>query len=253
MRNYLFKIKYDGFAFHGWQLQPNGITVQQCISEAINRIFSQKVTVHGCSRTDSGVHANEFCFSCKLETDMSCEKMIYALNAVLPEQIAVTDCEIVDDGFHARFDCKGKEYVYIINNAKVRDPFLVGRAYHYKYKLDEKMLDEQAKDFIGTHDFASFCAAGSSVKDTVRTVYDFTVTRDGDEVIFKVCGDGFLYNMVRIAVGTLLDISRGKLECGSIPKIIESKDRSKAGVTAPACGLYLNKVFYGENKNEQTE
>lgn len=248
MRNYLFKIKYDGFAFHGWQIQPNGITVQQCVTDAIFRIFSQKVTVHGCSRTDAGVHANEFCFNCKIETEMPCEKIIYALNAVLPEQIAVTDCKQVDDSFHARFDCKGKEYIYIINNAKVRDPFLVGRAYHYKYTLDENMLDVQAKSFIGKHDFAAFCAAGSSVKDTVRTVYDFSVTREKDNVIFKISGDGFLYNMVRIAVGTLLDISRGKIDTDSVPQIIESKDRSRAGVTVPPHGLYLNKVFYGELK-----
>lgn len=251
MRNYLFKIKYDGFAFHGWQIQPNGITVQQCVTDAIDRIFSQKVTVHGCSRTDAGVHANEFCFNCKIETQMSCEKMIYALNAVLPEQIAVTDCREVSDNFHARFDCKGKEYIYIINNSKVRDPFLIGRAYHYKYPLDENVLDRQAKHFVGTHDFASFCASGSSVKDTVRTIYGCSVIRRGDNVIFTVRGDGFLYNMVRIMVGTLLDTSRGKIEPDSIPKIIESKDRSTAGVTAPPCGLYLNKVFYGEENNEQ--
>ena len=249
MRNYLFKIKYDGFAFHGWQIQPNGVTVQQCVTDAFERIFSQKVTVHGCSRTDAGVHANEFCFNCRIETDMPCDRIICALNAVLPEETAVTDCREVSDGFHARFDCKGKEYVYIINNSAVRDPFSLHTAYHYKYRLDEKQLDLQAKDFIGRHDFAAFCASGSSVKDTVRTVYDFTVERDGDRVIFKISGDGFLYNMVRIAVGTLLDISRGRLEAGSVPQIIESRDRSRAGVTAPACGLYLNKVFYGENND----
>lgn len=249
MRNYLFKIKYDGFAFHGWQIQPNGVTVQECISDAIERIFGQKPTVHGCSRTDAGVHANEFYFNCKLETEMPCERAVYALNAVLPDEIAVLTCTHVSDDFHARFDCKGKEYIYIINNAPMRDPFLLGRAYHYKYKLDENFLSVQAKDFVGKHDFVSLCAAGSTVKDTVRTIYDFKVERDGDKVIFKISGDGFLYNMVRIAVGTLLDISRGKIAAGSIPEILESKDRKNAGVTAPACGLYLNKVFYGENQN----
>ena len=138
-----------------------------------------------------------------------------------------------------------------ILSTKVRDPFLINRAYHYKYKLDEDFLNGQAKAFIGTHDFAAFCAAGSCVKDTVRTVYDFTVRREGERVIFTVSGDGFLYNMVRIAVGTLLDISRGKLEAGSVPQIIESRERSRAGVTVPACGLYLNKVFYGENNDDK--
>lgn len=180
---------------------------------------------------------------------MPCQKAVYALNAVLPDEIAVISCRQVDEDFHARFDCKGKEYIYIINNSPVKDPFLVGRAYHYKYKLDESFLSRQAQDFVGTHDFAALCASGSCVKDTVRTVYDFKVEREGDKVIFKISGDGFLYNMVRIAVGTLLDISRGKIPEGSVKEIIQSKDRKNAGVTAPACGLYLNKVFYGENYN----
>lgn len=246
MKNYLFKIKYDGSVFHGWQIQPNGITVQQAVKDAVNRIFSQSVTVNGCSRTDAGVHANEFCFSCKIETDMPCQRMITALNAVLPDEIVVFDCMEVPMDFHARFDCKGKEYIYLIDNSPYGDPFLNKRAYHYKYALDDTLLDTEAKSFIGKHDFSSFCASGSSVGSTVREIYSFDVIRKGDKVEFKVSGDGFLYNMVRIMVGTLLDINRGKIPKGSITEIIESNNREKAGVTAPPDGLYLNKVFYEE-------
>lgn len=249
MKNLLFKIKYDGSSFHGWQIQPNGITVQQCLSEAFDSIFGQKVNINGCSRTDAGVHANEFCFNVKIDTQMSEERIITAINSKLPPSAAVYACREVKEDFHARFDCKGKEYIYRVLNTPYPDPFLRDRAYHYKYPLDEKMLDREAKAFIGTHDFGAFCASGSSVQTTVRTVYDFSVRRENDEVIFSVSGDGFLYNMVRIAVGTLIDISRGKIERGSIPQIIESKDRNMAGVTAPPCGLYLNKVFYEEKIN----
>ena len=247
MKNYLFKIKYDGSSFHGWQIQQNASTVQQSLTEAFEQIFQKHIVIHGCSRTDSGVHANEFCFSAKLETAMPCDRIIKAVNAKMPESACVYACCEVRDDFHARFDCKGKEYVYRILNTEYPDPFLVGRTYHYKYKLDEEILDKEAKSFIGTHDFAAFCASGSSVESTVRTLYDCAVRRENDEIIFTVSGDGFLYNMVRIMVGTLIDISRGKIECGCIPQIIESKDRNRAGVTAPACGLYLNKVFYEEN------
>ncbi len=253
MRNFLFKIKYDGSAFHGWQIQPNAFSVQQAVKESIQRIFSQNVTVNGCSRTDAGVHANEFCFNCKIETDMPCQRIITALNAVLSDEAVIFYCCEVPLDFHARFDCKGKEYVYLIDNTPYGDPFLRKRAYHYKYDIDCDLLNEQAKDFVGTHDFAAFCASGSSVSTTVRTVYSFDVARKGDKVEFKVSGDGFLYNMVRIMVGTLLDINRGKLRKGCIPEIINSKDRNNAGVTAVADGLYLNRVFYGEIKNEQIE
>lgn len=249
MKNFLFKIKYDGSSFHGWQIQSGDITVQQCLKDAFGQIFSQNVCVNGCSRTDSGVHANEFVFNVKLDTDMLPEKIICALNAYLPPSASVFHCEEVRDDFHARFDCKGKEYIYKILNSPYPDPFLCDRAYQYKYNLDEKMLDREAKDFIGTHDFASFCASGSSVTSTERTIFDFSVRREDDMVIFRVCGDGFLYNMVRIMVGTLLDINRGKIEKGTIPEILESRDRQRAGVTAPACGLYLNKVFYEEMKS----
>ena len=166
------------------------------------------------------------------------------MNTYLPFDIVVLSCEVVDDDFHARFSCKGKEYEYVVWNTPVRDPFLHKRAYHYKYPLDADFLDKQAKDLLGTHDFTCFMAAGSDAKTTVRTISRADVRREGDKVIFTFGADGFLYNMVRIMTGTLLYIASGKIKPGSIPAIIESKDRLQAGITVPGDGLYLNRIYY---------
>ena len=162
----------------------------------------------------------------------------------MPRDIAAVNCREVDFDFHARYDCKSKEYIYKIWNSPNKNPFLYNYSLHYKYPLDEKFLSEQAKAFIGTHKFDSFCAAGSSVADTERTVMNAAVERDGDMVIFRVEANGFLYNMVRIMTGTLIDISRGKIPENSIDKIILAQNRFAAGHTAPAHGLYLNKIYY---------
>ncbi|MBQ7596093.1 MAG: tRNA pseudouridine synthase A, partial [Clostridia bacterium] len=171
-------------------------------------------------------------------------RFIGAMNAVLPDDIAVKDCRGVGIDFHARYDCKGKEYIYKIWNSPARNPFCEGRYLHYKKKLDASFLNEQAQQFAGKHDFAAFCAAISSVEDTLRTVEYCTVSSYDEEIIFKVKADGFLYKMVRIMVGTLLEIAEGKIPGDSIPAIIESRNRNSAGRTAPPHGLYLNKVFY---------
>lgn len=244
--NYLLTLRYNGSRYHGWQRQENAITVQECVENAVEMLFKEKVSVTGCSRTDTGVHAN--CFKCnfRAEKEIALDKIITGMNFYLPDDISVTDAVTVNDDFNARFDAKGKEYIYKIYNGKVRDPFSQKLAYFHKYPLDAVLMNEQAKDFIGTFDFSAFCAAGATVKTTVRTVFDAGVERDGDTVIFRVTGDGFLYNMVRIMVGTLIYISEGKIEKGSIPRIIESKNRLLAGKTAAPEGLYLNKVFYGE-------
>lgn len=244
LRNIKLILTYDGTAYHGWQMQQNAVTVQEKLYEAIFQILRHEATVQGCSRTDKGVHANMFCCNFKTENQMPCEKMIYGLNAVLPDDIRVLSCEEIYEDFNARFDCKGKEYIYKIWNSKIGNPFLREYALHYPYVLDTDMLNKQAKQFIGRYDFAAFCAAGSVVKDTVRTITDCSVTRDGDLITISVKGDGFLYNMVRIIVGTLLYIGSGKIEKDTIVDIIESKDRTRAGITAKAHGLYLNEVYY---------
>lgn len=244
MNNYRLILAYDGTPYHGWQMQDNAITIQQCLSEAIERIFGEKCTIYGSSRTDKGVHAEGFCCNFRTEKDRDCEKIAYGLNAVLPESICVLECSKADENFNARFDAKGKQYTYKIWNSRRRNPFMIDKALHHPIHIDEKLLNEQAKDYIGTHDFSAFCAAGATTVSNVRTIFDCSVEREGDLVIFKVKGDGFLYNMVRIMVGTLLDINSGKIEKGSIPEIIESKSRLSAGITAKAHGLYLTEVYY---------
>ncbi|MBQ2847748.1 MAG: tRNA pseudouridine(38-40) synthase TruA [Clostridia bacterium] len=244
MRNLLLIISFDGTAYHGWQVQENAVTVQQTVQDALEQICSKRDNIVGCSRTDAGVHANTYCCNVRTESMIDCKRLVGALNAVLPKDIAAIDCKEVDFDFHARYDCKSKEYIYKIWNSPSKNPFFYNYSLHYKYPLDEKFLSEQAKAFIGTHYFDSFCAAGSSVEDTERTVMNAVVERDGDMVIFRVEADGFLYNMVRIMVGTLIDISRGKIPADSIDKIISVRDRSAAGYTAPAHGLYLNKINY---------
>lgn len=244
MRNLKLKLMYNGSAYHGWQVQANADTVQGRVEKAIESVFGSHLTLYGCSRTDAGVHANEYFCNFRTEKNIPCESVVKALNANLPEDIAVVDCLEAEDDFHARFNCKSKRYVYKIWNTQVKNPFLTHTAYHYKYRLDDKILDEAAKSFIGTYDFSSFCSAGSSVEDTVRTVTDASVTRDGDIVTFSVEADGFLYNMVRIMVGTLININEGKINKNGIKDIIASENRLNAGVTAPPQGLFLDKVYY---------
>ncbi len=244
MRNLLFTIKFNGADYHGWQVQENAVTVQQTVQDALESIIGKRENIVGCSRTDSGVHANMYCFNMRTGSALGCGDFIRAMNAKLPETIAVTGCREVPFDFHARYDCLAKQYVYRIYNSSIPDPFEAGRSLRYKYPLDAAILDKQAKDFIGTYDYRAFSAAGSSVKDTVRTVTHASVTREGDTVTFTVEGNGFLYNMVRIMTGTLLYISRGKIPEGTIKEIIASGDRERAGITAPPEGLYLNEVIY---------
>lgn len=244
MRNLLLTLRYNGTAFHGWQLQPNAVTVQEELCKAFKSISGRDENIIGCSRTDAGVHANMFCCNVRTECTVSVDRLPDALNFYLPADISVYACAEVDYDFHARYDCKGKEYVYLIYNGKHRNPFYENRALFYPFFLDAEMLDRESKAFIGTHDFSAFCSAGTDIQDKIREIYDFSVSRNGDLVEIRVSGNGFLYNMVRIMVGTLLDIQRGKIKQGTIPEIIESLSREKAGVTAEGCGLYLNKVFY---------
>ena len=247
MRNLMVRIKYDGRDFCGWQVQKELRTVQSVFQTALREILKENVPIIGCSRTDSGVHANEFCVSFHTASQIPCDRLPLALNAKLPSDIAAFGCEEMPDDFHARYSCKGKQYRYLILNAPVRDPFLYARALWYKFPLDAEWMDRQAAGYLGTHDFSAFCSANSEVVDKVRTVTQCSVRRlaeNQDMIEFTVTADGFLYNMVRIMVGTLLQMSAGRLPQDSIPSIIASKDRNRAGFTAEACGLYLNKVLY---------
>lgn len=250
MRNLLFTICYDGANYHGWQIQQNAVTIQQVFQQSLSKVLNETPDIKGCSRTDSFVHARKYCISMKTEHSIPCQRLVGALNHFLPEDIAVLNCQEVDLDFHARYSCKGKEYVYQIWNSKIRSPFLNKRALHYWYDLDENKLNEAASYFLGSHDFSSFCTFDSRKRgNMVRTILKSEVERDGDMVTFTVAADGFLYNMVRIMVGTLLRVAQGKINPKDIPKILEAKDRKSAGPTAPPYGLYLNRVFYEDVKD----
>lgn len=241
---YLLTLRYLGTHYHGWQVQDNALAVQPVIQDALTELFPHRPGVTGCSRTDSGVHANMYC--CHFDSPLTRDPhgVICSANRNLPNDIAVQDCRVVADDFHARYSVTAKEYEYIIYNGKYRDPMWQDRAYYYRFPLDVEKMNQGAQGFVGTYDFSSFCAVNAKPGDKTRTVYHARVERQGDLVVFRVCADGFLYNMVRIMMGTLLRISQGKIQPYEIPQIIEQKNRDAAGPTAPAEGLYLNQVFY---------
>ena len=244
MRNLLLTLCFCGTRYHGFQVQKNALSICQVVQDALETVLGQRGEVKGCSRTDTGVHARMYCLSVRTASPIACDKLVLALNRYLPEDVAVTECRPVPEEFHARYSCVGKEYVYIVHNSRARDPFSPNLAYRYGYSLDAELLNRQAQHYLGTHDFAAFASRGGDVEDTVRHISSFTVLRQGDRVLFTVCGSGFLYNMVRIMVGTLIYIQMGKIEPGSIPDILLAKNRDRAGKTMPAHGLYLNRVFY---------
>jgi len=244
MKNLLLTIQYDGSNYHGWQVQKNSVTIQQIFQNAVEAVFKERLDVKGCSRTDSGVHANMYCLTLKTDMDIDDSGVVLALNSKLPNDIAVIDCKEVPMDFHPRYSCKSKEYVYKLYNGRIRNPFYANYAFHYRYPIDENYLNKEAQAFVGTHDYCGFCSAKSDVESTVRTVNSFKVWREGDMVYFSVEADGFLYNMVRIMVGTLLFVSEGKIKENELKDIINSKERKRAGKTAPPQGLYLNKINY---------
>ena len=243
---YLLELSYSGVNYSGFQIQKNAKTVAGELTRASKLLFGADCRVQGCSRTDAGVHAKQFFCSVHVPDDANkvpVDRIPAAMNCLLPYDIAIKNAKTVCDGYNPRFETVSKEYCYIIYNRQEKNPFYHKLKLPYPYPLDEQMLDGQAKDYIGEHDFTSFMAVGSDVSSTVREVYGASVKRDGDDVIFTVSANGFLYNMVRIMVGTLLYISEGKIEQGGIPEIIKEKNRASAGLTVPPDGLYLSKVI----------
>lgn len=248
--NYLLTVAFDGKNFCGWQFQPEKRTVQAVITEASNKLFKCKCAVTGCSRTDSGVHALGFRCTVKPENGdavISADKLPLAYSSLLPEDISVLAAETVSDDFHPRYATITKEYEYRVLNSKIPDPFSVGRVFRYPAPIGEEGIERMrvAAEYIcGTHDFTAFMASGSKITDAVRTVKFCRVERVGNVIYINVAADGFLYNMVRIIVGTLLDVGRGELAPERVGEIISSRNRRLAGSTAPACGLYLKNVMY---------
>ncbi|MBO7304270.1 MAG: tRNA pseudouridine(38-40) synthase TruA [Clostridia bacterium] len=245
---YLAKIKYLGTNFCGFQVQPNARTVQGELTRAMSELFGAPCKITGCSRTDSGVHANEHVTVIDAPgATVPPERLPLAASRFLPDDISLFYAIKCDDTFHPRYDVVSKEYLYVIKNQSVKDPFWVGRAWFISRPIDEKSLTlmrSAAKHFIGKHDFAAFMSEGSDVSDTVRTVFDLRIEKDGDTLRVRISADGFLYNMVRIIVGTLVEVANGRIKSDSIPDIIYSRDRSRAGITSPPDGLYLNRVNY---------
>lgn len=251
----LLYIRYDGADYCGYQTQANGRTVQQTLNMATEALFGHPCDITGCSRTDSGVHARMFCATVTrhgeggLTTTVPVERIPRALNIRLPDTLAVWEALWVPEDFHARYAVTSKEYEYRIYNAPERDPFEVKRSWHIPTPITDEALaamNEAARHLIGTRDFSACMASGSAVADTVRTVMDACVVREGDVVLFRVRADGFLYNMVRIMMGTLVEVAYGKISPDDIPSRLDSLERARMGRTAPAEGLYLNRVFYDD-------
>ena len=245
---YFAKIKYLGTAFHGFQVQPGLRTVQGELNAALNQAFGLPCKVTGCSRTDAGVHANEFCLTIECNGGtIPADKLPIAVSRFLPEDLSIFYAKECDADFHPRYDVKEKEYLYRIMNTRIYDPFEHGRVWFVGRPItDDGLLriNEAAKHFIGKYDFSTFMSEGSDVEDTVRNVTALSAVRKGDMIEIRISADGFLYNMVRIIVGTLCEVAFGRISPGEIPDIISSRDRSRAGMTAPAEGLYLNSVKY---------
>ncbi|MBR4039631.1 MAG: tRNA pseudouridine(38-40) synthase TruA [Clostridia bacterium] len=244
-RRFRLIVEYDGTDYCGWQRQINGPSVQQVLEETISRLTGEEIAVTGSSRTDAGVHAAGLCAHFDSATRIPPEKIAFALNTMLPPDIRIRESGAAPEGFHARYSACGKVYGYRFINS--RHAPAIGRQYaaHVPLPLDVQRMHEEAQALLGTHDFEAFAASGSVVKSTVRTIYRAQVTRSGDEVTLFVLGDGFLYNMVRIIAGTLMEVGTRKREPGAIARAIVTKDRLSLGQTAPARGLTLLRVLYG--------
>ncbi len=245
---YFAKIKYLGTAFHGFQVQPEKRTVQGVLCEGLKAALGYDCRVTGCSRTDAGVHANEFCILIDCDgASVPADKLPVAVARFLPSDLSLYWAEEAREGFHPRYDVVSKEYLYRIRNERVFDPFDFGRAWFLPRPIERKEIENMKKAasyLLGKHDFSAFMAEGSDVEDRVRNIFGIDIEKNKTILEIKIRADGFLYNMVRIIVGTLVDVAYGRIEPNSLRDILDSLDRKNAGMTAPAQGLYLNRVVY---------
>lgn len=239
MKRIKMSVAYDGTNYCGWQIQPNGITIEQVLNDALTELLGEKIVVSGASRTDSGVHSKGNICVFDTNTRMPGEKISYAINQRLPEDIVVVGSEEVADDWHPRYVNSRKTYEYRILNRRFPDPTRRLDTYFFHYELDVEKMQKAASFLEGQHDFKSFCSVGSQVKTTTRTIYSCSVTKDEDIVRIRVTGNGFLYNMVRIIAGTLIQVGNGNIAPDKIPEILEACDRNMAGPTAPANGLTM--------------
>ena len=245
MKNIKLVIEYDGKDFNGWQKQPNKLNIQGTIEQAIQRITGEEVELNASGRTDAGVHSLGQVANFKTNSELPIEKWPFALNANLKKAIVIKSAEEVDERFHSRLSCKRKTYRYIINNSKFGTAIYRNLETHIPQKLDIEKMQEAVKYFEGEHDFKAFKASGTSGKSSVRTIYKADVLEmPNDRIYIELTGNGFLYNMVRIISGTLVEVGLGKIEPKDIPVIIEKQERENAGKTLPPYGLYLLNVEY---------
>lgn len=238
-------ISYDGSAFNGYQVQPNKRTVQQELQAALKKLHKGKeIKVHASGRTDTFVHAKGQVIHFDTDLHIPIDKWPVALNSLLPNDIVVLKAEHVDENFHARFSARKKEYRYFIQTGPYQNVFQRNYRHYIPQKLDLESMRKAARYLIGTHDFTSFCSSKTEVEDKVRTVYAIEIWEENEEIVFRFIGSGFLYNMVRILVGTLIEVGTGKRLPNEIKSVLEAKDRSAAGKTVPGKGLFLWKVVY---------
>ena len=244
MRNIALRLKYDGSRYHGWQVQKNDITVCQTMEEALEKVCGHPVKLVGCGRTDAGVHALRYCANFKSDCRIPLDRLPLAINSRLPGDIAVVAAAEAPEDFNAIGSCIKKEYIYKIHNSNIRDPFWEKRVCFYPQHLDMGLMQRAAKAFEGTHDFKAVRSEGTQTKTTVRTVYWCRAEKEGDIITVSICANGFLYNMCRAMVGTMVYASYGKLLPEEIPALLEKGDRRLTGPTMPPQGLYLNRVWY---------
>ena len=246
MRNIAIFLSYLGTDYHGWQMQKNLATVQEAMEKAVEMIVKHPVHVTGCGRTDAGVHAKCYVANFRTTSSIPVDRLPYALNTHLPCDIVVTKAFEVHENFNAIGSCIRKEYTYLIYKSRLKDPFYVNRAWFYPKHLDEKIMQEAASQFVGTHDFAAVRSVGTDVKSTVRTVYYYNVERRGNIIELRVCANGFLYNMARAMAGTVVYAAEGKIRPPEIGAILDSGNRTAAGPTVPPGGLYMSHLWYDD-------
>ena len=245
MKNIKLVIEYDGKDYNGWQKQPNKLNIQGEIERAIKEITGEeKIDLIASGRTDAGVHAFGQIANFKTNTKIPVEKLPIAINSKLKKSVVIKSAEKVDERFHSRYNCKEKTYRYVINNSTQGSAIYRNLEYHFPIKLNVEKMQEAIKYFEGEHDFKAFKSSGTSGKNSVRTIYKAEIKQDGEHINIELTGNGFLYNMVRIIAGTLVDVGTGKIKPEDIPDIINSGDRTKAGKTLPAHGLFLVEVKY---------
>ena len=246
MKNIALRLRYDGSRYHGWQVQKNEISVCQTMQEAMEKVCGHPVKLTGCGRTDAGVHALRYCANFKSDCRIPMDKLPLAINSRLPGDIAVEAAVEAPEDFNAIGSCIKKEYIYKILNSNIRDPFLEKRVCFYPQSLDMELMKAAGKAFEGTHDFRAVRSVGTETKTTVRTVHWCKAEKEGDLITISICANGFLYNMCRAMVGTMVYASYGKLQPEEIPMLLEKGDRRLTGPTMPPQGLYMNRIWYDE-------